>query len=559
MNAAESLQHWIHHGCRECRIGDHIDKSLFNLEYYKKQNTDVSSVIEKDTDFLQHWYKHGKHEMRVCYEKQGFLTQTVSVLSRTSNRPNYFAQCRESVIVQTYPFVEHFISYDNQTDKHYLTHLPNTIYIPKSQTTNYKESFSPNNYINIIAKQIPKPSWVIVLDDDDIFCTPRAIEIIMNSVSLEDMQTDTPSLYIWQTKMSESHDLPDFSGNDIIRSGNIASCCFMFHSHYLDSVPWKPQRKGDLVFLQDLIKAFSPSIIRIPAILTQLQDDPGFGQKKGIVPKNKSTFESEILTHSIELIDLYNLSFSPFHSYINPNMKNITCWILSLERRQDKRESLLIRLDKKWPSLSYEIFTAEDGQDVKYVDLYEKHAEKNKTVSKKIPSSGSLAILHSMKRMILEAKKRKLEYFLVLQDDIYLCDHFEKKMNAFLGCFSNMDWKLLYLGCTQHVWAEKMHILMINNDVGFYFPNGTADGAFSMFIHSSIYDELLVECDKQTLPFDSGPLKTLQKKYPGQCICASPYLIIADVRDSDCRPPRNQRRFSQKCKWDLSQFPEILT
>ena len=117
-----------------------------------------------------------------------------------------------------------------------------------------------------------------------------------------------------------------------------------------------------------------------------------------------------------------------------------------------------------------------------------------------------------------------------------------------------IDWKLLYLGATQHRWPNKMNVFNISDKVGFYYPDGTADGAFSVIIHSSIYDELLEEINIGDNPFDSGALQTIQKRYSDQCICIFPYIIIADVRESDCRAGRNQAAFSKKCCWDLSLF-----
>ena len=162
-----------------------------------------------------------------------------------------------------------------------------------------------------------------------------------------------------------------------------------------------------------------------------------------------------------------------------------------------------------------------------------------------------------MEKMIMEAKKQNRPYFLVLQDDVHFCKNFQNKVKVFLDCCSQIDWKLLYLGCTQHKWPEQMQIVLINEEIGFYYPQGSADGAFALLIHNSVYDDLLKECSKKRLPFDSGALKTIQKKYPMKCISAWPYLVIADVSDSDCRGPRDQKRFAQKCKWDLSLFPSI--
>ena len=133
MTGKESLEHFIQFGCAENRIGFHSDESKFDHKYYIKENPDVRDHCSTKIDVLHHWYNHGKKEMRLCYSTQGFLTQTVVIITRTSNRPNYFARCRQSVLDQTYPYVQHFITYDNESDKTYVNHLPNTMYIPKEK------------------------------------------------------------------------------------------------------------------------------------------------------------------------------------------------------------------------------------------------------------------------------------------------------------------------------------------------------------------------------------------------------------------------------------------
>ena len=83
---------------------------------------------------------------------------------------------------------------------------------------------------------------------------------------------------------------------------------------------------------------------------------------------------------------------------------------------------------------------------------------------------------------------------------------------------------------------------------------GKADGAFAVAIHHSIYQELIQEITKFNMPFDSGPLKYIQRKYPYQCYVFYPNLIIADITESDCRPGRNQITAGNLLKWNIADY-----
>ena len=44
----------------------------------------------------------------------------INILTRTSNRPNYFARCQQSIREQDYKNVRHIVSIDNDESKSYV-------------------------------------------------------------------------------------------------------------------------------------------------------------------------------------------------------------------------------------------------------------------------------------------------------------------------------------------------------------------------------------------------------------------------------------------------------
>lgn len=66
-------------------------------------------------------------------------------------------------------------------------------------------------------------------------------------------------------------------------------------------------------------------------------------------------------------------------------------------------------------------------------------------------------------------------------------------------------------------------------------------------------EEVLTEA-QLILPFDSGPLRRIYKKYKDQCFVIYPNLVISDVRSSTIRGPRDQEQMAQKFRWNLQDY-----
>lgn len=240
--------------------------------------------------------------------------------------------------------------------------------------------------------------------------------------------------------------------------------------------------------------------------------------------------------------------------YVNNTMFSHV-YVLSLLRRVDKWDNMVRRLHDN-DILRYERFIGIDGaDDFKDWNNYnqkpltrEEHIRKHKFIT----SPGSWAILNSMKRMILDAKYKKYHNIMVFQDDVLFHKQFKRELSR-IATTTPMDWKLLYLGASQHRFCDTVEM----TPFGFYYPRGTADGAFATAIDHSVYDQLLAEIDKMDKPFDSGALSEVQKSYPYQALVLQPNLCVADVTSSDLRNPRDQKKIAHQFHWDMSLYNTI--
>ncbi len=229
-------------------------------------------------------------------------------------------------------------------------------------------------------------------------------------------------------------------------------------------------------------------------------------------------------------------------------------YVLYLPRRENKT---LLEL-KKLGIWNYSLYEGFDGssnslclQEYKQYMQFKPSYEEEIVVGQNrrgIGSIGSWSILKSMHNMLVDAKTKGYSRILVLQDDTIFHKDFLEEFKHKISDIDDEQWKLLYLGASQHGWEG------VENVHSYYHPNGTTDGAFAVGIHNSVFDDLLSEITKFNMPFDSGPLWTIQKKYHEHCYVMYKNIVIADLRRSDLRDSRDMKGFSQLFRWELHNY-----
>lgn len=239
--------------------------------------------------------------------------------------------------------------------------------------------------------------------------------------------------------------------------------------------------------------------------------------------------------------------------YVNNYFDKV--FVLNIERRADRWERTSQLLQQNG-IFNAERFIGYDGSEQPHKQEWSRYMKQPLSVDeakihqKGIKSAGSWAILKSMKRLIEQAKNKGYRKILTLQDDILFHKQFLDKFYETLTVTIPSNWKLMYLGASQHSWKSGH----VTHGKGFYRCYGMTDGAFAVAIDSSVYDALLDEIDKFVLPFDTGALCAVQRKFGDDCYVVSPNLIIADVRDSDLRKSRDLDATSKGFKWNLSDY-----
>lgn len=104
------------------------------------------------------------------------------VITRTSNRPNFFKLCRNTVKNQTYIPINHIVISDNDKDT-YISEYEG-IQLIKLNSKNYSHF---ELYLNEALQIIPEDDYFCVLDDDDFYTTEKSLEIAMKAIGTKDV------------------------------------------------------------------------------------------------------------------------------------------------------------------------------------------------------------------------------------------------------------------------------------------------------------------------------------------------------------------------------------
>lgn len=205
----------------------------------------------------------------------------INILTRTSNRPNFFNRNVNSVNSQTYKNIRHIVSYDNDDDLEYINKHNNLTLVKIDKDKLIREDNSPNPntgkysphnlYFNEMLKVVEE-GWVIFLDDDDLFYDENSLEIIVNNILNDD------TMVIWQMNFINGLILPptdELKGKP--KLGKIGSPCFSFNIKQLGDIKWDGWKCGDFRFIEKIYNKTDKKIT-IPKILIEI-NNIGSGNK----------------------------------------------------------------------------------------------------------------------------------------------------------------------------------------------------------------------------------------------------------------------------------------
>lgn len=220
----------------------------------------------------------------------------INILIRTSNRPNFFNRCYQSIREQTYKNIRIVVSYDDDFTNRYVKKYKTDAIIGFNRVDDWSEirnevflpghiskPFPPNEYFNEMMK-LTQPGYIIKLDDDNRFASNDVLQKIVMNISGKDQ------MLFWRVQF------PGYLIPDNQYFGYPPHCCqidtagFTFHTDYIRYGTWDKYSLGDYRTAMSLYLHI-PKKVYINEVLTALQASPGSGLRNDLEIKETSNYE----------------------------------------------------------------------------------------------------------------------------------------------------------------------------------------------------------------------------------------------------------------------------
>ena len=199
----------------------------------------------------------------------------INIITRTSNRPNYFNRCISSIREQSYKNIRHIVSVDDDITENYVKEYDVEYYRVNKQdiikSPQIHRRIAPYNlYLNELKSKVID-GWILYLDDDDEFTSIDSVSNIVNNIN------DDNDLLLWKVKFPTviipEH---DFFINKTIAACHISMIGFMYHHKHDRDILFDGYTLGDFTFIKKLEPKI-PKKIWIDQIYTKIQRNNNMG------------------------------------------------------------------------------------------------------------------------------------------------------------------------------------------------------------------------------------------------------------------------------------------
>lgn len=256
----------------------------------------------------------------------------INILTRTSNRPIGFNNCRQSIVRQTYKNIKHLVSYENKSDLTYLdfnnlSKVKVEKYEGHKKTNTEGHLHAPYNlYCNAMLDNVNN-GWVLFLDDDDHLLHKKVIKEIVSQIN----KADNDTLFIWQMRYPNGKLLPaekHFKEKNI-EFEKIGSPCFLFHSKYKNLAQWDEWKASDYRVIKRLYEEI-PKNKWIEKVYVQINNFGDLGERNDILEDvthklifNKTRFWFLIPKYHFRINSIYVFQLKTYKQYWKKGVKRM--------------------------------------------------------------------------------------------------------------------------------------------------------------------------------------------------------------------------------------------
>jgi hypothetical protein len=249
----------------------------------------------------------------------------INIITRTSNRPNYFKKNYESIKKQKYSNYTHWVISDDPKNNEYLEKYTDIEVFNIDKNSHEKmvslDIANPNRFMkapyNLYFNQLfPNlHGWIIILDDDDTFAHNNVLHDINQQI------TSYSDMILFKMQYANGNILPNqYNLYKRPQLGAIGSCCVVIHSSIAQQIKWDGWKCADYRYI---LKAWTLSINKkwINKVFVKIGSNSGNLGQKNDISNITNNNNNNIITFSDNIAMLKNKLLSRSKYKINANFQ----------------------------------------------------------------------------------------------------------------------------------------------------------------------------------------------------------------------------------------------
>jgi len=224
----------------------------------KSENANIQAIDTAISDTLQrngekvllmaglqvyHYFRHNN------FSEKHILSDKLTVVIRTHDRPQMFKRAFESVRSQTHPNIDIVVSVDTPGTLDYVKdYNPTKIVVCTPRVRKSHNDFPANEYISKLVEEI-NDGFILILDDDNYIADPEGVEKLFKQIEKE------WCIYIIRYRYPDGRLFPNdrLFASKIIQNGGIDWASHVFHARFKNVSKSLPLYNADYFWINNLV------------------------------------------------------------------------------------------------------------------------------------------------------------------------------------------------------------------------------------------------------------------------------------------------------------------
>lgn len=192
---------------------------------------------------VYHYYR------QYSFSEKHILSDKLTVIIRTHDRPQMFKRAIDSVRCQTHKNIEIIVGVDTPGSLEYVTpYKPTKIVECQGRKRSGHDDFPANEYISQLVEQV-NDGFILILDDDNYIADPEGVEKLFREIDKE------ICIYIIRYRYPDGRQFPNdqqFAAKKI-QNGGCDWASHVFHARFKNVSKSKPLYNADYFWINSLV------------------------------------------------------------------------------------------------------------------------------------------------------------------------------------------------------------------------------------------------------------------------------------------------------------------